>query len=480
MTLSGTSAEEEKMTMDEICRGSLAHAAALLESRSVSPVELTSAMLDRIDRLNPHVRAYVHVDGERALDAARAAEAEIADDRYRGPLHGIPLGVKDIIDTADMPTECGSFIHEGRRPAQDATAVSRLRDAGTVLLGKHATTEFAWIGYPPGKVPPLNPWNLAHWAGASSSGSGASVAASLAFGSFGTDTGGSIRFPAAVNGVVGLKPTHGRVSSHGVQPLAHSLDHVGPFGRTVRDAALLYQATAGPDPADPGCLRAPAEQVVAGLGEGVRGLRIGVDRGYWEAYATPEVVAATEAASEALVRAGAVLVPVDIRAITAVCHHLTLVCGVEALEHQREIYPSRADELGVNYREILEIGFKATAAELAEAVIDRRRTDTLLTSVFGQVDLLLTPGAGTAAPTMADFGTEPAMAPDALEATVAFSTPFNFSGHPTLSLPSGLDEHGLPLGIQLIGRHLHEATLLRTGHTLEAEIGFTATPGLPA
>lgn len=456
------------MTLADLCRGSISDVAPLLESRSISPIELTAAMLDRIDRIDPELHSYVHVAADAALAAARAAQAQILSGEYRGPLHGIPLGIKDIFDTVNMPTLCGAPQLAGRLPERNAFVVDRLNDAGAVMLGKQATAEFAFIGYRPDIKPPVNPWNADRSPMSSSGGSAVAVAASLCFGSFGSDTGGSIRYPSAANGIVGLKPTFGRISRQGVYPFAETLDHVGPMARSVRDVAILYQSVAGCDPQDPFSAAAPVEDALAGITAGVRNVRLGFDVAYYEAYAQPDVLEATLRTLRDLEAAGAELVPVDVRGIADVCHYWLAVAGVEALSpHGRERFPGLAHLYGRNVRELLEGAMRVTPDQLVRAASARRRTDTLLDVAFGRADFLILPGMGSSAPPVSAVAAEPDVEPDAVASIIAFSAPFNFSGHPTLSIPNALDADGMPIGVQLVGRPFDEAGLLKVGHALE-------------
>ncbi len=457
------------MDLDDLCCGPISQIAPLIEDRSVSPVELTSAMLDRIERIDPELHAYVHVDAANAMRAAQTAQNQILSGDYRGPLHGVPLGIKDIFDTLAMATESGAAQLRGRVPAQNAYVVDRLDAAGAILLGKQATAEFAWVGYPPEVAPaPVNPWAADRTPGMSSGGSAVAVAASLCFGAFGSDTGGSIRFPSAVNGIVGLKPTFGRISRRGVHPFATTLDHVGPFARSVADVGLLYQAVAGHDEADLFSAAVPVGDPLATIAEGVRGLRLGLDITYLEAYAEPEVVQAIRAAASRLEEAGMVVVPVDILHIADVCHHFLAVAGSEALQaYGREKFRRNSALFGRNVRELLTIGDQATPEDLLRAAAARRRVDTLLAIAFGAADYLLLPSIGSRVPPLAMLAAEPDVPVEAFAAATAFSAPFNFSGHPTLSLPDGLDADSLPLGVQLVARPFDEAGLLKVGHAAE-------------
>ncbi|WP_439816896.1 amidase [Zavarzinia sp. CC-PAN008] len=457
------------MTLDDLCCGTISDVAPLIASGALSPVELTAAMLQRIERIDPTLHAYVHVDPASALRAAEAAQSRIRAGGYRGPLDGVPLGIKDIFDTAAMPTESGSAVLRGRIPPNNAHVVDRLEDAGAINLGKQATAEFAFMGYPPSVAPaPVNPWAADRTPGMSSGGSAVAVAAALCFGALGSDTGGSIRFPSAVNGIVGLKPTFGRVSRRGVHPFSATLDHVGPFARSVADVALLYQAIAGHDAGDPFSAAAPVGEPLATIGDGVRGLRLGFDLRYVETYAEAEVVQATLAALSRLEQAGMVVVEVDLLGIPEVCHHWLAVGGSEALlAYGRERFHQTADQFGRNVRDLLGFGDRTTADDLVRATATRRRTATQLDVAFGAADYLLLPGTGSRVPPLAAIAVEPEIPAEAYGAALAFTAPFNFSGHPTLSLPNGLDGDGLPFGLQLVARPFDEAGLLKVGYTAE-------------
>src|SRR6266851_5767221 len=270
-----------------LCFLTLGELSELLHKREVTSVEATSAVLDRIHKLNSTLRAYLTMLDDSALRQAQAADKEIAAGKWRGPLHGVPVAVKDLCWTKGVPTTCASGVLRDWRPDSNATVVDRFEAAGAVLLGKLHLTEFAVIWYHPDFPAPLNPWDSSLWPGASSSGSGVAAAAGLCFAAIGTDTGGSIRFPSAANGVVGLKPTWGRVSRHGVFPLGESLDHIGPMTRSVVDAALVLGVIAGQDPADETSLAAPIEDYAAAASNGVKGIRIGLDERYIGTGASP-------------------------------------------------------------------------------------------------------------------------------------------------------------------------------------------------
>lgn len=462
-------AQGRTMPLAELCCAPLAEVASLIRTGEVSPVELTEAMLARIEELDSELHAYVHVASDRARRAAQAAEAQILSGDYRGALHGIPLGIKDIFNTIDMPTANGSPEFAGRIPSKEALVVTRLNRAGAVLLGKQATAEFAFLGYNPlANPPPVNPWNADRWPGVSSGGSCVAVAGALCFGSFGTDTGGSIRYPSAANGIVGMKPTFGRISRRGIYPFAETLDHVGPLARTVRDVAILYDAVAGFDPEDPFSADVPDCDAISGIDKRIETLRLGVDLKYYEAYAVPEVVEATKQCIAKLEEAGAQVVTVDIAGIADVSNYWLTTAGIEALQHHgRERIVQEPNYYGRNVRELLEGAMSVTADDLARAASSRRRTDMLLDAAFAEIDMLILPGMGSASPPISVFAAEPDVDAGDMAATMAFSAPFNFTGHPTLSLPSALDADGMPLSVQLVARHFDEARLLRIGNTLE-------------
>jgi amidase len=298
--------------MTDLALTTLTTVAQRLQARDLSPVELTRHLLDRITRLDPRFHSYVTVLGAQAMAQARAAEADIVRGRYRGPLHGIPVAVKDLCCTKNIPTTCGAQMFSTWTPAQDSTVVEKLAAAGAILLGKLHMTEFALRWHHPYRPIPANPWGADRWPGVSSSGSGVATSAGLCYGAIGTDTGGSIRFPAAANGVVGLKPTYGRVSRAGVFPLAASLDHVGPLTRSVADAAAMLQAMAGYDPRDPTSSRLPVPDYVQACHQGIAGLRLGVDERYLTVGVHPEVSRAVLAAVEVLKAQGAAIVAVTV------------------------------------------------------------------------------------------------------------------------------------------------------------------------
>lgn len=373
----------------------LTETAGAIRSRTVSPVELTNALLDRIAALDPRLRAYATVTPELALAQARLAEAEIAEGRYRGPLHGIPIALKDIYDTAGIVTAAGMPIHAGRKPNSDATVVKRLVEAGAVLLGKLQLTEGVFAKHHPAIAVPRNPWNDAYYAGASSSGSGVATAAGLCFASLGSDTGGSIRFPSAANGITGLKPTWGRVNRHGVFPLADSLDHVGPMTRSAADAGAMLSVIAGPDSNDPTALAARVPDYLAGIDEGIRGLRVGIDPTYNETGVDGEIVAALQHVAHTLHELGGTIVPIRLPDYRAVNEVWGSYAGVETALVHAATYPSRAAEYGPaesgTIAGLIEHGRTVSSGDLMKAHHARLAFSGALAALFADVDLLLIP-----------------------------------------------------------------------------------------
>ena len=457
---------------------SLSEVARLIEAKEISPVELTQMMLNRIHTLDVRLHSYATVMADEALAAARAAEREIQSGNYRGPLHGIPVAVKDLCYTQGVRTMGGLKVLRDFLPAFDATVVAKLQAAGAVLLGKLSTTEGAMVGYHRDFDIPVNPWGEDYWAGVSSSGSGVATAAGLCFASLGTDTGGSIRFPATANGLVGLKPSYGRVSRHGILPLAESLDHVGPMTRSVRDAAIVFEAIAGHDPNDSTSLQAPVPNMLAELGRGVEGLRIGFDRAYALDGVDPGLAAAIELAVAELQRLGAQIVDVQLPDVSEVHAAWFTVCTAEAAEAHRASFPSRANEYGAYFREFLEFGSGVSEADLANARQVGRAIGEGFLTVFSTVDAVLSPSGGMPfkIPPGLQYGsmTEWNQASAQIFKTMgiekpmtSFTFPHSFAGAPTLTLPCGVTSDGLPYSMQLAGSPLSESLLCRIGHEYE-------------
>lgn len=454
------------MSDDEIAWLEISELAALLHARKLSPVELTTAMLERIGRLDSRLHAYARLTPELALAQARDAEQMIAQRRILGPLHGVPIGLKDLLYTKGIVSAAGMPLHAGFVPAYDATVVARLRDAGSITLGKLEMTEGAFADHHPGITVPVNPWHADHWPGASSSGSGVATAAGLCFGSIGTDTGGSIRYPAAANGVTGLKPTWGRVSVNGAYELAASLDHIGTICRSAADCGAMLGLIAGADPRDPGSLSAPVPDYLAGDVHALGDLRIGIDEKYNTRGVDAPMRATTEGAADVLRRLGAELRRVDFPDPADVIRDWPAACSVETAVAHEATFPSRRAAYGPGLAGFIDAGLAVSALELHRVWLRRRAFAGRLAALFETIDLLLIPAQPMAAPTnaqMATLGTDP----EGFARLVTFSAPFNMSGSPTITLPAGFTTEGLPVAVQLVARHLGEGTLVRAGRAFQ-------------
>lgn len=448
---------------------SLANVAKLIAARKIRPTDLTRQILDRIAALDGRLQSYVTVMADRAIASARRADAEIEAGRYRGPLHGVPIAVKDLFYTRGVRTMAGTKVFADFVPDFDATVVARLEAAGAVILGKLVLCEGAFGPYVPGLQVPVNPWDATRWSGVSSSGSGVATAAGLCFASVGTDTGGSIRYPSAANGCVGLKPTYGRVSRYGVFALAASMDHVGPMTRTVEDAAILFEAMAGPDANDPTSLPDRVPAVRAELARGIAGLRIGFDRRYATDNVDADVAKAMDNVLSELTRLGAIVVSVTMPDVSKVGSAWLDLCGVEALAAHAKTFPSRASEYGPGLRAALEAGQKVSPATLAAARKLRSEVSAGIEAMLDSVDCLVCPSMANSARVKETnpFDPETDESWSRQVRNDIHTQPFNFSGSPTLSVPCGFSADGLPLSVQFVGRRLSESVLCRLGHAYE-------------
>lgn len=437
---------------------SIAHLAPLVESRQVSPVELARTALDRI-RQHESLNAFQLVLAEEALESARAAEREIGAGRYRGPLHGVPVAVKDLLAMEGTPTTAGSRLFEGWG-GFDSAAVELLREAGAVIVGK---TKLSELAYAPGSLnahygPTCNPWNPKHDAGGSSSGSTAAVNAGIVYMGLGSDTGGSIRIPASNCGVVGLKPTFGRVSLYGAVPLSWSLDHLGPITRTVTDAALTLDALAGHDPRDIRTRQRPAQPYSASVDGGVRRLRVGVVRsdGRDGPLASPEVLQAWQAGLEALRAEGAELVEIDLPELEELRYASGAILSIEAGTYHRARLRDRLQELGPFPRARLLSGFAYGQLTYVQAQQRRSVLRGRLEALFERLDVISTPTMPDPAPELG------------VNSAVTYTSPFNCLGWPCITVPVGLAPGRLPIGLQLAARPWDEPTVLRAARAVEA------------
>lgn len=455
----------------ELCTLTLEELSPLLRDGQVSPVEVAQAYFERIHALNETFNAYITVTREQALASAHRCEEEILPGDYRGPLHGVPIALKDLYDTAGVRTTAASSIYAHRVPAEDATSVARLRAAGAVLIGKTnlhefaygVTTESSYFG------PTRNPWDLERVAGGSSGGSGAAVAAGLCGAATGSDTGGSIRIPAALCGIVGLKPTYGRISCHGLLPLSWTLDHPGPMARSVYGVAVMLAAMAGYDPRDPASADVPVPDYTAGLRDGVAGLRIGLDPGWALSGIRQEVRAAFQKALSVLEDLGAEIVEVSVPRIEEGMEAALTILMAEAIAIHEEFLRTRPDDYQPDVRARLEKGFGVSGMDYGRA----RRTGELLRRDFAillqKVDLFATPTCGITTPKLGqrevtiDRETVPVMAP-----LTRYTRVFNLTGLPAISVPCGFSSEMLPIGLQLVGRAWDEATVLRAAYAYES------------
>jgi aspartyl-tRNA(Asn)/glutamyl-tRNA(Gln) amidotransferase subunit A len=445
-------------------------AAQAIAARELSPVELMQAHLDRIAKLDPRLNVFIRLDAEAALEAARAAESEAMAGRLRGPLHGVPVGIKDIIDVGGLATTCHSRILADNIARSDAVCVGKLRQAGAIVIGKLSTHEFA-IGGPSFDLPwppARNPWNPEHHPGGSSSGSGSGVAAGLFPMALGSDTGGSVRNPASCCGIVGLKPTYGLVSRRGVFPLSFTLDHVGPMTRTVGDNALMLEAIAGHDPRDPGSAAAANGHYAAAMDRSVRGLRVGFVRHFHETDlpAEPEVTAALEHVARTLQMMGADVRDVRLPSLAGFSAVNRIILQSEAWSVHARWLRERPGDYGRLARRRLLAGAFLSAGDYVAA--SRRRSEMIaaVNAVLAEVDVLLC-ASSMDPPCRIDR-------PADIDRTYTRQarTPFNVTGHPALAMMSGLASTGLPLSVQFVGRYFDEAMLFRVARAWEKASGM--------
>ena len=444
------------LSLDEVARR--------LKARKLSSVEATQAILDRIEKVDPRLKSYATVTADRALADAARLDAETAAGLSRGPLHGVPIAVKDLCNTAGIATAAGMAIHRATVPTKDATVVARLRDAGAVILGKLQMTEGAYGLHHPEITPPVNPWNAAYWPGVSSSGSGVATASGLCFASLGSDTGGSIRFPSTMNGLTGLKPTWGRVSRAGVFALAESLDHIGPMCRSALDAAIVLGVIAGADPDDPTAVPLAVPDYAESIGGGVKGRRLGVPSNLIGMDADAQ--RAFDGAVAAFRGAGAVPVDVTLPELDEAALKWRLLCGVEAALAHAATFPSRRAEYGAEFASLLDLGRGLSALDLGKLLLLRARVKGELDQLLASVDLLLLPVMGTAAWSIAAMAAAGRTA-ETVAARLRYTAPFDMSGHPTLTLPGGMTADGVPTGFQIVGRAFDEAGILAAGHAYQ-------------
>lgn len=452
------------MTLHEL---TLAQVAAKIKRKELSPVEITESILARIEEIEPKISAFATVTAETAKNSARQAADEIASGNYRGPLHGVPIGLKDLFEVAGVPNTASSAVRADYVPDKDGAVVQKLAAGGAVMVGKTHTHEFAY-----GTITPTtrNPWDTTRTAGGSSGGTSAALAAGMIFAGTGTDTAGSIRISSAVCGTVGIKPTYGRVSRRGVTSLSWSLDHAGPMTRTTADAAIMLNHMAGYDRSDPATVNVPVPDYTAALTGDIQGLRIGVPTNFYTENVDPEMASATAAAVAELERLGAVAKDVEIPMASTIVPTAWGLLVPEATAYHQGMLRDRADLYTDETRTFLEVGELIPATDYIKAQRVRTLIQQAFRELFQDIDVLIAPTVSTPAlrldhpqVTWPDGTTE-----GGTITYVRLSTLGNVTGLPALSVPSGFTTEGLPTGIQIIGRPFDEETVLNVGHAYES------------
>lgn len=454
-----------KYSASELVMLDLSEASRAVQKKEVSPVELTQACLARIEKLNPRLNAFITITGDAALEAARKAEAEIARGEWKGPLHGIPLAVKDLIETAGVKTTAASAVLKNNVPTADAEVIRRLKSAGAILLGKLNLHEFAYGGS--GMIGHFglacNPWNTAHITGGSSSGSAAAVAACLCYGAIGTDTAGSIRLPAAFCGITGLKPTYGLVSTRGVIPLSWSLDHVGPMARTAADAALMLQAIAAYDPQDVGSQKFPPVYYPSAIEESTAALRLGVARDFWNEV-DGEIKSAVDSAVTALGKITAGIQEIELSTET----DRTLV-RCEAFAYHQKYLPGNEKDYDPETLRRIRSGADETAPQYIQAQRELWQQRRQILQMFERIDVILTPTTPMLAPTFTELQAAPDQLRNKEMIMLRNTRPFNVYGLPSLSLNCGFSKSGLPIGLQIIAAPGAEGAVLALAHAYQKQ-----------
>jgi aspartyl-tRNA(Asn)/glutamyl-tRNA(Gln) amidotransferase subunit A len=462
---------------------SLAEASRLVTTKEVSPVELVDACLTQIDAVNDELRAYISVYADEARQVAKAAETMLLAGHRLGALHGVPIALKDNIGLRGLATTAGSKILADWQPDEDATVAERLKGAGAIILGKTNMHEFAWGGTSanPHYGFVRNPWNPDRFPAGSSGGSGAAVAARTCFGALGTDTGGSIRLPSAINGIAGIRPTIGRVSNAGVIPLAWSMDTVGPMARTVQDCAVMFNAIAGHDPRDAGTANVPVVDYTSDLGRGVQGLRVGIIPDYFFHHLQAPVHDAVRSALDTLTGLGATLIEVTAEHIHGnISAQLTVESCEPSAYHQRWLR-ERPEDYGEDVRLLLELGELHLATHYIQAQRYRSVLRAEFMDAFKSVDVFICPTLPFTATRIGEtlVEIESGLEEDMLAAIMQFTGVPSLTGLPSLNVPCGFDPDGLPIGMQVIGRPFDESTLFRVGAAFQGATDFhQRSPGL--
>ena len=439
----------------------------LIARRVITSAEVTETLLARIQRIDGRLNAYARLLSDSAILQAELADREIAKGIHRGPLHGVPIAVKDICWVEGAPTAAGTLVNRNYVPTRDATVVRKLKEAGAVLIGKTQLTEGAYSDYHPSISPVYNPWNSEYWTGISSSGSAVATAAGLCFGSIASDTGGSIRWPSAANGVCGIKPTWGRVSRYGAFELAPSLDHLGPIARSVVDVAAMLKVIAGHDDDDPTTSLRPVDDFLADTYADVRGKRIGVDRRWNSEDVDPEIQTALAEACMVLSGVGVELVDVSFPAVQQIVADWTPNCAVEtAVAHQLS-YPIHKNQYGPILSSVIEAGMVVSGIDYQKILLRRAAFRGNVETLFLSVDAVLTPVqpfAPLTLKTIATLGEQPEL----IAKLQRYTCPFDMSGHPTLAFPGGFSTEGAPIGLQLVSASFDESNLFSLGAAFQS------------
>lgn len=463
-------------TIEELITYDIQKVSQLIKEKKISPVELAKQLLERIEKIDPLINSFITVDPADVIEQAEIAEKEIDAGAYRGPLHGIPLGLKDLIYTKNIKTTMGSEIYQDFLPEYNATVVDKLKEAGAIIIGKLNTHQFAYgpTGDRSFSGPVRNPYNIERMTGGSSSGSAAAVAACLCYGSLGTDTGGSIRVPASFCGVVGMKPTSGLISKQGVYPLSWTLDHIGPLTRTVMDNAILLNALAGHDPSDPASISRPKEDFSRNIGKGIKGIKIGLPTKFYFEDMNEDVRTVIDKTLKILRNMGASTFPVELPNIEKFSEAHKVILRSEAYTvHEQNLnnYPNKWDD---EVKERLYTALETKGYEYAQALQVRELAKAEFNQVLDDVDVIITPTLPILPPKIDErhVNIEKYVGQHIRWSIIKLTAPTNLNGFPSLSIPCGFSSDGMPVGIQLIGKEFDEAALYKIGHALEAELSI--------
>ena len=464
--------------MDDIINRDIAGVAKAISSKALSPIDLTERILERISLVDPYLKAYVEVLSEQARGAAKEADAEIRDGRYRGPLHGVPIAVKALYDLKGVRASSGSKVREDYVPETDSTVIQKLREAGAIILGTTTTYEFAFGFDAP---PTRNAWNIDHIPSGSSGGAAAAAAAGLCFAGIGSDSGGSIRTPAAANGIAGIKPSYGRVSRSGITVVSWSLDHPAPMGKTVRDLAILLGIMSGVDPKDPYTKHVAVPDYTRAIGGEIRDMRIGLPTNYFFDDIQPAVGDAVTNAVRRLEKLGAIIVPIAVPGIDGIIDLWLPIAISEAAAYHQQSFRAKADLYGEDVRFLLEAGELTLATTYINAQRVRFAWKASLKEAMRDVDVIVTPTLPNTAMKVGETISKIGSKEESVFAVSArFCAPFNMSGFPAASIPCGFAPNGLPIGLQIVGKPFDEETILKLGHAFESDTDYhLRKPRLP-